>query len=105
MVLLLRDDLILETFDSPDAPPDWIEWIDVENDEYAFCSDAGQRFRGELIKAEGFFHGEQWRLIPDGSPALENALALVDRASDVDPRRCSFANLADLRHHLTSRIR
>jgi hypothetical protein len=102
MVLLLRDDLIWKTFDSPERRPDWIEWIEVEKNEYAFCSDAGQRYRGELIEAGAFFHGEQWRLIPDGPPALDNALALVDRASDVDPPRCSFANLADLRH-LTSR--
>ena len=28
-------------FDSPDAPPNWIEWIDVENGEYRFCDDKG----------------------------------------------------------------
>jgi hypothetical protein len=103
MMLILRDDLILETFDSPDQPPDWIEWIDVENDEYAFCSDTGQRYRGELLKSGGFFQAEQWRLIPDGAAAIDNALALVDRANGVDPRRCSFTNLADLRQHLTIR--
>jgi len=31
MMLMLRDDPVIEVFDSPDNPPDWIEWIDIEN--------------------------------------------------------------------------
>jgi hypothetical protein len=39
MMILLPDDLVLETFDSPINPPNSIEWIDVANKEYAFCDD------------------------------------------------------------------
>lgn len=101
-MLILRDDLMLETFESPDNPPDWIEWIDVENNEYAFCSDSGQRYRGELVGPGGFFKSEEWRLVPDGEPALAHALGLVNRATAVDSRRCSFPDLPSLREHLTS---
>ena len=80
MILFLRDDLVLETFESPDHPPNEIEWIDVENDEYEFCSDTGQRYRGELVRAGGFFRGEQWRLVPVGSADVANAIAVVDRS-------------------------
>jgi hypothetical protein len=103
VMLLLRDDLVVETFDLPDDPLDWVEWIDVENGEYAFCSDAGQKYRGELIQSGGLFKSEKWRLIPDGKPDPNNAIAIVERAVDVDPRRSCFADLAKLRQHLTKR--
>src|SRR5262245_55512294 len=41
MVIMLRDDPVIEVFDSPDAPPNWIEWIDIENGEYQFCKIKG----------------------------------------------------------------
>jgi hypothetical protein len=102
-MLMLRDDLVLETFDSPEEPPDWIEWIDVESEEYAFCRDDGQRYRGELVRPAGFFTSEQWHLVPEGTPDLNNALAIVDRATDIDVGRSVFSDLESLRQYLTSR--
>ena len=103
VMLLLRDDLIVETFDSPDDPPDWVEWIDVENGEYRFCSETGQKYRGELVQRGWLFRSVKWRLIPDGKPDPRNAIAIVERAVDVDPQRSCFADLATLRQHLTKR--
>lgn len=97
MMLILRDDGLIETFDSPEYPPNWIERIDVENEEYTFSSDTGQRYKGELIRKAGFFAPEKWRLAPHGEPDIENALALVDRAEGVDPE---FSNLQALREHI-----
>jgi hypothetical protein len=46
MIFILRDDLVLEVFDTSDNPPNWIEPIDIENEEYSFCDDHGQRYGG-----------------------------------------------------------
>jgi hypothetical protein len=102
-MLLLRDDRVLETFESPEQPPDWIEWIDVENEEYAFCSEDGQRYRGQLVRSAGFFKSEEWRLAPEGPADPKNAISMVDRATDIDRHRSTFPDLASLRQHLTSR--
>ena len=32
MMLILRDDPVIEVFASPDNPPNWIEPIDIENE-------------------------------------------------------------------------
>jgi hypothetical protein len=77
----------------------------VENGEYAFCNDNGQRYRGELIRPAGFFKAEEWRLVPEGTPELKNALAIVDRATDVEVGCSVFSDLESLRQHLTSRCR
>jgi hypothetical protein len=39
MMIMLRDDQVIEVFDSPDDPPSWIEAIDIENGEYQFCEE------------------------------------------------------------------
>ena len=42
MMVMLRDDQVIELFDSVDNPPDGIEGIDIENGEYQFCDERGQ---------------------------------------------------------------
>ena len=97
MMLILRDDLILETFESPDQPPTWIEWIDIENEEYEFCSDRGHRYIGK-VRGDGGL-GE-WTLVPAGTPDLENAVSLVHRAVGIE--RSQFSDLASLLAYITS---
>ena len=100
MMLILTDDMMLETFESPDHPPNWLEWIDVANEEYSFCSDRGQRYVGQLVRSARFFRAEEWHLVAEGEPDLNNALELVDRAYDVDENRCCFPDLGTLRKHI-----
>jgi hypothetical protein len=103
MMLILRDDPVLEIFESPSSPPDWIETIDIENDEYSFCDDHGQRYVGVIVKpAKRFslwFRPDRFELRPEGIPDIANALALVDRAVEIEPNRF-FSDLASLRLHL-----
>jgi hypothetical protein len=65
MMMILTDDHAIELFDSPGHPPNWIELLDVENGEYQFCDDSGQRYVGEIARPAGLFRPAQWRLRPE----------------------------------------
>ena len=90
MMFILRDDRVIETFDSPREPPNWIEWIDVENGEYQFCDDQGQRYRGVQVTRGAFFTHDGIELVPEGIADPANAIALVEEAVAVEPDRCAF---------------
>lgn len=102
MMIMLRDDQIIEIFRSADAPPNWIEEIDIENGEYRFCDERGQRFVGEISRPAGWFKAALYRLRPEGTVSLNNALELIDGAEGIEPND-EFPDLESLRHHLTKR--
>jgi hypothetical protein len=102
MMLILRDDPVIEIFDSPDNPPGWIEAIDIANNEYQFCDDDGQRYVGVVTRPSSWFRHPLYELKPAGSPDPANALALVDRAVAIEPNH-RFDDLAALRRYLLDR--
>lgn len=63
---MLRDDAVIEIFDSPDRPPDWIEGVDVENGEYEFCDDRGQRYVGVITRSSSWWRQPEFELRPEG---------------------------------------
>ena len=83
MILMLGDDRILEIFDSPDDPPRRLEAIDVENGEYRFCDEKGQRYVGVITRPIGRFSPGAFELRPEGPPDLKNALEMIDQAADL----------------------
>ena len=102
MMFILRDEPVIEIFDSPSSPPDWIEAIDIENGEYQFCDDAGQRYVGEITRPGGFFRQAEWQLRPEGEPAIKNVLDLIERAQEIEPNH-KFPDLGSLREHITEK--
>lgn len=102
MMIMLRDDPVIEVFGSPSDPPSWIEAIDIENAEYQFCDDNGQIFVGELVKPASLSRQPRFRLRPEGPPALANALGLLEKAKALEDNPF-FPDLASLRQHLTER--
>jgi hypothetical protein len=101
MMIMLRDDPVIELFESAEKPPDGIEGIDIENGEFQFCDDRGQRYVGEITRPSGFFRQAQWRLKPEGSPNIQNALDLIDKAKIIEPNAW-FPDLKSLRKHTTT---
>jgi hypothetical protein len=99
MMLLLRDDGVIETFASPDSPPDWIEPIDVQNQEYSFCDLRGQKYKGEMTKRVGVFGSGAYRLVPYGPADPRHTSALLDRATGVEGDE-RFPDLDSLRRHI-----
>ena len=101
MIIMLRDDQVIEVFDSPDNPPGWIEGIDVENGEYEFCDDRGQRYVGIMIQPSSWGRQCEFALHPEGTPELQNVLDLIARAETIEPND-RFPDLKALRKQLTS---
>ena len=99
--MILRDDAVIEVFDAPSQPPNWIEGIDIENKEYQFCDDTGQRYVGEIIRPSGFLRQPRWRLRPEGTPDIRNALDLIAKAKLIEPNE-RFPDLETLRRHTTT---
>lgn len=95
MMLILRDDPVIEVFDTPEKPPNWIEAIDIENEEYSFCDDHGQRYVGVVTQLEGWSRPASFELRPVGAPDIAIAIALVDRAVAIEPNG-RFVDLAVL---------
>jgi hypothetical protein len=102
MIIMLRDDQVIELFDSHERPPSWIEGIDIENGEYQFCDDRGQPYVGVIIQPSGIFRQAEFRLQPQGTPDIKQALALIDQAKELQPND-RFSDLNALRNYLTSR--
>lgn len=102
MMFILRDDSVIEVFASSDNPPHWIESIDIENEEYSFFDDNGQRYAGIITQPAGWFRPAVFVLRPLGAPDMANAISLVDRAVEIKPND-EFADLASLRSYMVDR--
>ena len=80
MFLVLDRDAELHVYSSAeDAEPD-LETIDVENAEYEFCDDTGQRFLAEITSPVTTFRSGAFSLRPDGAPEAALPLSFVERA-------------------------
>ncbi len=101
MILVLCDDNVIRLFDSLEEVRRWVEPIDVQNEEYLFCDETGQRYRGLMLRPVGVIAEGAFELRADGQPDPQNAKDLVDRASGVAPNRW-HKDLESLRRHLTS---
>jgi hypothetical protein len=101
MMIMLRDDPVIEIFESPDSIPNSIEVIDVENGVYKFCDDQGQRYVGHVTRS--LFGREKIELRPEGSPDVKNFLDLIDRAEFIEPND-RFPDLQTLREYTTKRF-
>jgi hypothetical protein len=100
---MLNDEKVIEVFESSAAPPKWIEAIDVENNEYSFCDDRGQRFVGIVTKSRGWFGDKTFELRPEGAADISNALSLVEKAVAVKPNE-RFSDLSALCEYLNFRL-
>jgi hypothetical protein len=75
-----------------DAAEGHFEAIDIENDEYEFCDDSGQRFAGELLAS-----GRGFRIVQHGAPDPSLPLSFIDRTKHFWPKGTPFKTLDDAR--------
>jgi hypothetical protein len=98
MILVLEiDDGSLFLYPSLAEAESHLEAIDVENGEYEFCDDTGQRFVGEIVVPVTTFQPGNFRLRPDGTPERAVIASIVARAHCLAKGCGEVKNLDDLR--------
>jgi hypothetical protein len=98
MILALeKDDGSLFLFTSAAEAESEFEAIDVENVEYEFCDDSGQRFVAEIRAPVGAFRAGSYRLRPSGAPDREAVRRIIARASCLARGTPDIKSIADLR--------
>jgi hypothetical protein len=98
MILVLETNGgLLYLFSSAAEAESHLEAIDIENDEYEFCDDTGQRFVGEFLKPVTKFGAGSFRLKPDGIPDRAIVSSFLSRARSLDRSCNGIKSLDDLR--------
>jgi hypothetical protein len=98
MILVLETNgSLLYLFSSALEVESHLEAIDVENSEYVFCDDTGQRFVGEIIAPVTKCGAGSFSLKPDGTPDRALVAAFVSHARSLDRTCNGIKSLDDLR--------
>jgi len=79
MLLVLDSDRELYLFSTIAEPEAALEAIDIENDEYDFCDESGQRYSPKIASPVTTFRPGAFQLVPEGQP--DPALPLTFWAS------------------------
>ncbi len=97
MLVLETNGNLLHLFSSVAEIESHLEAIDIENGEYEFCDDTGQKFLGEIIAPVRQLSGGSFRLKADGKPDKAFVASLVSRARSLERTCGSVKNLNDLK--------
>ena len=97
MLVLETNGRLLYLFSTAREAELHLEAIDIENREYEFCDDAGQRFSGEIIVPVTTFGAGSFRLRADGKPDRAVVRALLARAHSLERSCDGIRTLDDLR--------
>jgi hypothetical protein len=100
MLLALDKEGELYLFASTADAESWLETIDIENGEYEFCSDRGQRFLAEVSSPVTAFRGGAFFLRPEGlfDPHLPSSFA--KRARHLGRACDDIRSLEELKTHI-----
>lgn len=94
MLVLESCGSLLHLFSSATEAESHLEAIDIENGEYEFCDDTGQRFVGESTGPVTVFRAGSFRLRPDGAPDRKMVASFLMRARSLG-RQCDGMRTLD----------
>jgi hypothetical protein len=97
MLVLEPNGGLLQLFSVAGEVESQLEAIDIENGEYEFCDDIGQRFVGELVAPVTAFRSGSFRLRPDGTPDRALVSSFLSRARSLERQCGGVRTLDDLR--------
>jgi hypothetical protein len=97
MLVLEINGGLLHLFSTATEAESHLEAIDIENGEYEFCDDTGQRFVGEVVTPVTTFRAGSFRLRPDGAPDRAFVVAFLSRARSLERQCNGVRTLDDLR--------
>jgi hypothetical protein len=100
MILVLDRDRELYLFATTAEAETALEAIDIENDEYDFCDDAGQRFAAKITSPVTIFRPGAFQLLPDGQPDPALPLTFWASARHLAQRCGDIMTLDDLKARL-----
>jgi hypothetical protein len=106
MLVFEKDDKSLMAFPSIDGVKGQCELIDVQNGEYEFCDDEGQRYSHAVKKSKvvfGLFSSETFVLVPHDVPEIQNVLQLIDKTLYFDGKRCGIGSVDELKAQILKR--
>jgi hypothetical protein len=97
MLVLEINGGLLHLFSSAAEVESYVEVIDIENGEYEFYNDSGQRFVGEIIQPTGLIRSGRVRLVPVGVADQALLASFISRARTLERGCDGFQTLDDLR--------
>jgi len=102
MLILEINGGLLHLFSSAAEVESHVEAVDIENAEYEFCDDNGQRFAGKIVRPPGWFLPSRIHLVPVGVPEQTLVASFVSRARTLERGCDGVETLDDLRRtHVT----
>lgn len=102
MIIVLDAESLLYLFDSIDEIVSEFEAIDIENGEYEFCDESGQRYEGRITSPVKTFKAGAFVLKPIGEPDADIPISFVERASSLDRACQGIKSLDEVKEFLTS---
>lgn len=88
---------LLHLFSSVAEAESQLEAIDVQNGEYEFCNDTGQRFVGDIVEPVTKFRAGSFRLKPDRAPDKAVVASFLSRSRSLERACDGVSSLNDLR--------
>jgi hypothetical protein len=102
MLVLEANGSLLHLFSSATEAESHLEATDIENGEYEFCDDTGQRYVGEVVAPVSSFQAGSFRLRADGAPDRAFVAAFLSRARSLERQCGGVMTLDDLRRRNAS---
>ena len=100
MLIVLDKDRELLLFASIAEAERYLEAIDVQNLEYEFCDELGQRFVGEITSLITTFRQGAFALRPEGSADSAFPSGMLARAIHLGRPSGDVTSLSELKIHL-----
>jgi hypothetical protein len=98
MILVLEiNGGLLHLFSSAAETMAELEVVDIENGEYEFCDETGQRFVGEVVTPVSIFRSGSFVLRPVGAPDRGLVSSIISRARTLERVCDGIKSLNDLR--------
>jgi hypothetical protein len=104
MLLVLDTDRELYLFSTIAEAETWLEAIDIENEEYDFCDESGQRFGAEITFPITGLGSDAFRLVPQGERDMSLPLTFWASACHLARSSGEIMTLDDLSTRLQAKI-
>ena len=97
MILMLDREMGLSLYASTAEAERDLEAIDIENNEYEFCDERGQKIAGQITEPITRFRSGRFRLVTTGEADTAVPLLMVSRARRLERKLGTIKNLDHLK--------